>query len=116
MSATDFTRSASSALTASIEGASSAEEIRELCKSQLVADGVLDRERGNGYGDTLTKEAENAVPAFTPSDTAVPSAPRRETCIRVIFPGGNDQYEICGVSEEELDAKEAKIRAMYARK
>ena len=72
MSATDFTRSTSSALTASIEGASSAEEIRELCKSQLVADGILDRERGNGYGDQLTKEAENALPGNSSSASTVP--------------------------------------------
>jgi hypothetical protein len=112
----NFTRPASAALIASIENSSSTEEIRELCKSKLVADGIIERERGNGYGDTLTKEAESTTPAFLPSADAALSTPRHETCWRAVYPGGNDRYEICGVSEAELDARETRIRAMNARK
>ena len=32
---------------------------------------------------------------------------------RVIYPGGNDRYEIFADTEEGLDAKEATIRAIY---
>jgi hypothetical protein len=122
MSAQDFTRSASSALTESIANSSSAEEIRELCKSALVKDGVIVRERGSGYDDVLTKEAENAVPANPSSAPAAAASSTtgavsyRDVAFRVIYPGGNDRYELAGASEEELDLKEAKIRAMYAGK
>jgi len=34
-------------------------------------------------------------------------------CFRVLYPHGNDRYEIYGVSEEELDRKEKHLRAMY---
>jgi hypothetical protein len=115
--AQDFVRPASSTWDEIANSSGSVEEMRERMKAKLAADGFIQRERGYEVGsDTLTDAAKNAAPAFVPSADAAPSTPRRETCIRVVFPGGNDQYEICGVSEEELDEKERRIRAMYARK
>jgi len=47
----------------------------------------------------------------TPAVTAV--APAEPTCMRVVYSGGNNRHEIYGVSEGELDTKEAQLRAMF---
>jgi hypothetical protein len=36
-----------------------------------------------------------------------------QNCIRVLYLHGNDRLEIYGTSEEELDRKEAQLRALY---
>jgi hypothetical protein len=41
-----------------------------------------------------------------------PVSPAQETHSRIFYPRGNDRFEIWGGSEEELNAKEAKIRGM----
>jgi hypothetical protein len=50
-----------------------------------------------------------------PTAPPQPAAPLALTCYRVIYPRGNDRYEIHGVSEEEIDQKEAAIRAALGR-
>jgi hypothetical protein len=91
--------------------------MREKMKSKLAADGFITRERGYEIGsDTLTDAAKAAAPAASLASPDAPSTPRRETAYRVTYPGGNDRIELCGVSEEELDAREQAIRAAYTRK
>jgi hypothetical protein len=46
--------------------------------------------------------------------TAAPSSPIVEpTCVRVIYPHSNSRFELVGISEEDLDRQEQKIRALY---
>jgi hypothetical protein len=47
-------------------------------------------------------------PAPLASDPSVP-----QNCVRVVYPHLNDRIEIYGATEEELDRKEAALRAMY---
>jgi hypothetical protein len=56
---------------------------------------------GPGTSGAAPSVAQIAAPAAAP------------TCIRVIYPGGNDRFEITGTSEAELDQKEFALRAMY---
>ena len=114
----DFTRPGSPAWTALVENSSSVEEMREKMKSKLAADGFIQRERGYEIGsDTLTREAENAVPANSSgvSAAAAPSE-RRETFLQVVYPGGNSRFEVAAVSQEELDARVAQVYAMFGGK
>jgi len=37
----------------------------------------------------------------------------RNAYIRVIYPRGNDRFEIYGATEEEVNDKEARLRAIY---
>ena len=103
MSATDFTSPPSEKWNEIVNSSETVEEMRERMLAFQVASGLISRERGNGYGNQLTKEAENAVPAFVPSEAAAPSE-RRETFLQVVYPGGNSRFEVAAVSQEELDA------------
>jgi hypothetical protein len=58
-----------------------------------------------GYG------ADTSGAPLSVAQIAAPAA--APTCIRVIYPGGNDRFEITGTSEAELDQKESALRAMY---
>jgi len=49
-----------------------------------------------------------------PPQVAMPAGP--DTCIRVVYPGGNTRCEIYGTSEEALDAQETKLRAMFGQR
>jgi hypothetical protein len=49
-----------------------------------------------------------APPALIAEDPSVP-----QHCVRVVYPHLNDRIEIYGSTEEELDRKEAALRAMY---
>ena len=57
-----------------------------------------------GYG------ASPSEPLFAPQIAAASAA---MTCIRIVYPGGNDRFEITGTSEAELDQKESALRALY---
>jgi hypothetical protein len=105
----NFVRPASAALTASIEGASSAEEIRELCKSTLVADRVIERERGNGYGDVLTREAETALPGNSSSASTMPQY-KFEREVQFAESTGRRSMLIHANTIEDLDALENLVR------
>jgi hypothetical protein len=96
--------------------ATNVEQLREAMKQRLQKDGFIQRKIGWEIGeDTLNPEAEQAVSAVVPSEAGVPSE-RRETFFKVIYPGGNDRYQIFGASEQEVAAKEQAIRAMYSGK
>jgi hypothetical protein len=53
-----------------------------------------------------TPSAQQAAPLSEQS-----SAP--QNCVRVVYPHLNDRFEIFAASEEELDRKEAALRALY---
>jgi hypothetical protein len=36
-------------------------------------------------------------------------------CMRVVYPSGNDRFELYADSEEDLDRKESALRAMYGK-
>jgi hypothetical protein len=82
------------------------EEIREVSKRYMERKGLIRRGYDYGQGEEVINQPER----FAPLSASPSSLPK---CIRVIYPHVNDRYEICGESEEELDEKEARIRAMY---
>jgi hypothetical protein len=49
-----------------------------------------------------------AQPAVMPESSSAP-----QNCTRVVYPHGNDRFEIYAATEEELDRKEAALRALY---
>jgi hypothetical protein len=114
MSATDFTSPPSEKWREIVEGSSSVEEMRSRMKKFQAANGIIEIERGFEYGGKLTKEAEDAVSAAVPSEAAAPSQ-RRDTCIRVLYLGGDSKFEIVGPDENSLDMQEEKLRALYRR-
>ena len=54
-----------------------------------------------------------SAPAPAKVQSASSNSADANKCWRVIYPHGNDRYELNGATEEELDQKEAAIRAMY---
>lgn len=107
----EFSRS-TPALDAAIAACNSPEDIRELSKASLESQGIISRNvREDGqYGARLTgwHPEQAAQVAFLP---AQPQA--TPTCSRVIYPHLNDRYELTGSSEDELDAKESRIRQIF---
>jgi hypothetical protein len=86
------------------------EDMREALKTELTMQGIITRNREDGnYGAQLVP-GYHAEPA---AEVSVPEAPRAQNCVRVVYPKGNDRYEIFGASEQELDLKEAQIRSLY---
>lgn len=88
------------------------EDMREYMKVELEKQGIITRnvrEDGN-YGAQLNPGYRSAEPA---PESSMPEAPARETCVRRIYPHGNDTFTIFGASEQELDSKEKTIREMY---
>ena len=66
--------------------------------------------------DVLEACRKFVAPAAEPEPSTAlpaPSAPAQANCIRVIYPSGNARFEIYGVSEDDLDAQEKRIREMY---
>lgn len=97
-------------LEAEIAACNSPEMIREIVKRSLAKAGVISRESSGEYGVQYLGQPAPATEVALPA--ASEPAPRA-TCVRVIYPGGNDRYEIFGVSEADLDLKEQRIRAAY---
>jgi hypothetical protein len=88
------------------------EDVRELAKRGLENSGVISRSRD---GETILNDTPGAPPPFSPPSTA--SAPQNVGRFsRVIYPHGNDRYELFGDSVGELDVKEARIRRLYGQK
>jgi hypothetical protein len=100
----------SEALRKAMDGAHSHEELRELTLQQLALEGKTVRV----YGDDFNTRAN--VTTFTkPAAVLLPENPAEQTHSRVIYPHGNDRYEIFGASQDELNQKESRIRAAYGR-
>jgi hypothetical protein len=98
-------------LDAALANETDPERIRELVKSNLAARGVIERERGNDFGVQVSRgyrPAEQPTP-----EVSLPENPDAAKCSRRVYPHENDVYEIFGETEEELDKKEAEIRARY---
>jgi hypothetical protein len=95
------------ALDALIAECTDPEKIRELTKAHLQEAGLISRERGEDYGVRLLRQPESEPDVSLPANTA------RETCMRVVYPSGQNRFEIYGASEQELDQKEQQIRNMF---
>jgi hypothetical protein len=86
-------------------------ELREAILAAMEQSGmVLPRSRNDEFDIRYNPDAIERPTVSMPVGPA--PAP---TCVRVIYPFQNDRYEIFASSEKELDAKEAAIRAIYAR-
>ena len=82
-------------------------EIREICINREVAQGTLAQDR-----DGTVRPVVQPVPAgpSAPSASAVRADPMRE---RIVYPYLNTRVVITGLSQEELDEAEARIRAAF---
>jgi len=54
-----------------------------------------------------------AQPEPAPASPAASAPPAPANYIRVIYPSGNARFELYGVSEDDLDTQEQRIREMY---
>lgn len=105
--AEDFIRKGDKALEAKIAA----------CRTQEELDAVLLHfQEANGMP---TRFDRVALPSRMDDSSSQPSAPVESSSetprYRVIYPHGNARFELEGNSEADLDAQEAKIRAMYGR-
>lgn len=82
------------------------EKLRMVLKDSLVEKGVLARTVDGNY--VPQENIVVAPPQPAPSAAAA-------THFRWVYPHGNDRFEIFGSSEQELNEKEAAIRALYQR-
>jgi len=106
----DFTIPSNPKLDAAISESNSVEDMRERMKSVMESSGVIYRERGHDFGAQV---APGYRPVESTPEVPLPVAQAQENCVRVIYPHGNDRFEIYAASEQELDEKEAAIRASY---
>jgi hypothetical protein len=98
------------ALDAAINSADNHEALREAMLSVLAAQGTVVRDRTDPHN---TKVISQPTP---------PPAPRQEDgltirddhrCERVIYPYQNARIVLTGLSEQELDEIEARVRAVF---
>jgi len=89
-----------------INGAMTPSDLREKMLQTLAAQGTVVRSRDDQFNNRLVIRQPEPQPAV-----ALPANPA--TCVRTIYPAGNNRFEIYGASEQELDEKERQIRAMF---
>jgi hypothetical protein len=84
-----------------------ASDLRETLLATLVSQGQIVRTRDSEFNTHLVmRQPSEPSPAVT-----LPANPA--TCVRTIYPAGNNRFEIYGTSEMELDERELQIRAMF---
>lgn len=59
-------------------------------------------------------EQNSAIPEPAPTPPAPVEAP--QTHVRVIYPSGNNRFELYGASEADLDEKERQIRQLFGQR
>ena len=101
---------ATQALEEALAGVTDASNLREIMLQTLQKQGVIVRSRDTEFHPELIVPQ----PSEPPPAVAMPASP--DTCIRVVYPGGNTRCEIYGTSEEALDAQETKLRAMFGQR
>jgi hypothetical protein len=96
------------------------ESARKLCEEKLDGSYGGYEALKAAFRDSLglpNPAAETMSLPPTPVQQAPMSAPAQQggqhTHERRVYPHGNDAYTLTGYSEEELDAKEARIRALF---
>jgi hypothetical protein len=106
MSESAFLKS-NAAIDKAVNESTSVEEIRERVLATLAAQGTIVRDRTDQYGTRMIAQTESPAPQ------SVESGQVREDhkCVRVIYPHNNARIVLTGLTESELDALEAKIRA-----
>jgi hypothetical protein len=81
-----------------LDGAQTAADLREITLRTLAAQGQIFRTQDEFDIRIQSDAAARPVPlSVSPASAPI--------CYRVIYPSGNDRYELTGASEEELNAK-----------
>ena len=88
------------------------EDIREILKSSLAGQGLISRERGDDYGARVLRQPEAPAPVALMSD----EERTRRMHQRVIYPYQNARIVIEGLTEQELDEAEARVRASFGQR
>jgi hypothetical protein len=98
-----------------IGSATTVAELRETMLTELAAQGVVSRDRTDQFDIRVLPQA----PQPPTPDVSLPANNEMQRCsdvfIRVVYPSGNNKFEIYASSEVELDERERQIRAMFAR-
>ncbi len=103
-------------VTDAINNAQTPQELREAALNSMAASGLIVRTRDDEFNYCLNPDAVERPASPVAPMPAPRSSSHTPQHYRVIYPGGNDRYELAGDSEEELDVKEARIRAMYGQR
>jgi hypothetical protein len=99
-------------LEAVISRAQTSSELRELMLQELARQGQIVRTHDDEFD--IRRGPRAGEPEAHPAPSLPAARPTAQpTCYRVIYPHGNDRYELSGATEQELDQKEARIRAMF---
>jgi hypothetical protein len=87
------------------------ENLREALKRELVNSGAIARDADSlGYGVRLLPgSAQERVPV------AVAARVDHDRVFRVVYPSGNNRFEIFGADQKELDEKERQIYSICGR-
>jgi hypothetical protein len=94
-----------------ITNAKSAAELREVMLSTLAAQGTVLRDRQDPYDLRVIPQAEPLAPVSSSSPAPTGMRKFSDTWYRTVV-YDNSHFELIGDSEQDLDAKEAAIRAI----
>src|ERR1700749_3682391 len=96
----DFVIRSNSTLDKICGSATSVENMKAQMHAALERSGSIVHDRdGNVVGQTAETVLERNV----------------GRCMRLVYPSGNDRFELYADSEDDLDRKEAALRAMYGK-
>lgn len=86
-------------------------ELRRLVRENLTKNGIV---LPSPEGELGLTRNPNYVGDFSAAPVAEPPVdPSQHKCLRVIYPSGNARIEISGMSEQELDEIEKRVRASF---
>ena len=95
-----------------ISRAHTSAELRESMLQELTRQGQIVRTREDEFD--IRRGPRAGAPEAQPAPSLSVARPQSPTCFRVIYPSGNNRFELYGASEAELDLREQQIKAMFS--
>ncbi len=95
-----------------VMGSTNFEQLRESLLQELEKQGTIQRDRTDAYGVRVVGPVETDAPLQT--DAPLPAGVDHNRVFRVVYPSGNNRFEIYGANDAELDERERQIRAMFS--
>lgn len=100
-----------------------ASELREVILQTMAKLGTPIRTQDAEYNQRLVTEEDaerrrqiigSPAEGPAPAVASLPATPAQRSHYRVAYPSGNMRVELYGVSEQDLDEQERRIKALYA--
>jgi hypothetical protein len=107
----DATLKVPESVRAAIEAVTDPSELRQVALNAMAEAGLIVRTHGDDLNYRLNPDAvERPAASIMPAARPAPEP----TCYRVIYPSGNNRFELYGTSEAELDKQQRQIEAMFS--